>query len=265
MAFLSAVIDINEQLHILLQNSFSIFVWMLAASSLFFVGKVREAIYQTIQSRIRKTSRLRPATTAGHIEINKMLSRMLDDMKAFRVCIFQFHNGDSFMLSNHSWKVSCTHEILSDGAMPSFEENQSLPVSAISDWIGPIIDADAVVPGVRIRKRCEGCQVTCPMAKAGHRAVRFDTAQMAISVASAKAKGQGISHSLVVNLVDTSRKATFGFISLHYKDTSDEVVDAMEGDLCRVCEAADKIQFYLTTDFRGGRRRWLSVLTGVGA
>jgi len=266
MTILLAAVDIKQQLDHLFENLLAIIVFLAGGTALFFVGKIREGIYQALQSRLRKTSRLRPATTAGHLEINRMLETLIDDMQAFRVCIFQFHNGDSFMLSNHSWKVSCTHEVLSPGATPAMQKYQSLPVSAISDWIAPIIDPDANVPGARSRAACCACKDTCPYAGTGHRVVRFDLADTRMSVASAMSRAQGINHSLTVNLVDPVHNSTFGFISLHYKDTAPETVDALEVGVCQVCEMAEKIQFYLTTDFRAIARTgkpWWGFLTKI--
>jgi hypothetical protein len=217
----------------------SLLLMGLGGIAVFLFGKAREAMFISVQNQLKKNSRLRPGTAFGHQTINQELHDLRKAMAAFRVCVHQFHNGDSFMLSNHSWKVSCTHEIVEPGAGAIFRENQSLPISHISDWVGPIVDNTMSVKGV-----------TSWGAAPSQSVILFDVSAMLVSTAKLLAESQGVGYALAVGLFDPSRKSIFGYISIHFQHASDDELKALKVRIPELLELAGRIQFYLTDDFR---------------
>ncbi len=245
-----AVINLSEPLARLCENLLAAVILIIGGTALFFVGKIREAIYGGIQRRLRKASRLKPATADGHRAIHELLAGLREKFGAFRVTVFQFHNGDSFMLSNHAWKVSCTHEALHPGARSALRENQNLPISAISDWVAPLLSKDTRVSGVReCLETCHSSEV-CSRGRAGGRAVYYEVEQMQMSVGKAMALEQGVEHVFAVNLIDVQRQAAFGVLAIQFQDMGFEDLRAAETQMCNACAVAETVQFYLTNDFR---------------
>lgn len=238
------------------QSFGSVIMLGLGGAAMFLFGKAREAMFLSVQSQLKKKSRLRPGTAFGHQTINQELHDLRRSLAAFRVCVHQFHNGDSFMLSNHSWKVSCTHEIVEPGAGTIFRENQSLPISHVADWVGPIVDTSMSVKGVT------------NWGAPGQTIVLFDVAAMLVSTAKLMAESQGVGYAIAVGLTDARTKATFGYISIHLHEASDEELKALHTKLAELTEAARRVQFYLSDDFRsfdkkGLFARFINFLFGV--
>ena len=220
----------------------------LGGAGVFILAKVRDWFFISMQNSIRKKSRLRPGTAAGHKAINQELSDLRRTLDAFRICVYQFHNGDNFMLSNHSWKVSCTHEVLDPGARSTFRETQSLPVSHVADWVGPIVDTDLHTRGVHILN---------PASPVHERVLVFDVGQLEISAARVMAQDQGVGSTCAVALHDRTRKAVFGYISIQFQDVDNAILAQVETKLAQILEIAGRVQFHLTDDFRSFDRKSL--------
>ena len=222
-----------------------------AGSALMFIfGKIRETMFISVQKKLKKSSRLRPGTAVGHQTINQELHDLLKKLEAFRITICQFHNGDNFMMSNHSWKVSCTHEALDPGARATFMETQSLPISHMSDWVGPVIDTDMKVSGV--------IEFT-PSGPAVQRSVLFNVEAMGMSHAKFLATSQGVGYALSVGLVDSSKKSIFGFMCVQFQDCPAEKLGTLKQDMTGITEVTNRIQYHLTDDFRSfDRKSWSS-------
>jgi hypothetical protein len=234
-----------------LMQNIGVLLWLGAGGTLAFLfGKLRERMFLSVQAEIKKRSRLRPGTAAGHKQIHQELLELLKKLEAFRVNIFQFHNGDNFMLSNHAWKVSCTHEALDPGARATFMEVQSLPISHMADWVGPVIDSDMKVAGV----------VEFPdVSGAPQRSVLFNVEAMNMTHAKFLAVNQGVGYALSMGLVDSSRKSIFGFISVQFQDCSASKLESLKTQVYLIAEVVSRVQFYLADDFRSfDRKSWSS-------
>ena len=239
-------VDIHRILDMIIAISF----FLVAGTGTFFISKVREAVFGSIASRMRKHSRLGAATAEGHREINDILTNLREKFQASRVCLFQFHNGDNFMLSTHSWKLSCTYEILRAGTDSEWKQNQDLKVSAFVDWVGPII-SDMKVEGVTELSLCTAeVKAECKWSKMGHKILRYDVKRMNLTVAQDTANKQGVGVAWTVNLIDPKRSATFGFITVQYQALPESEWPATERALCSMCAVAERVQFLLTTDFK---------------
>lgn len=230
-----------SQWQYLLKNLGSFILLGVGALLTFLFGKLRERMFLSVQAEIKKRSRLRPGTAAGHRQIHQELHDLLKKLEAFRITICQFHNGDNFMLSNHAWKVSCTHEALDPGARATFMETQSLPISHMSDWVGPVIDTDMKVSGV--------IEFT-PSGPAVQRSVLFNVEAMGMSHAKFLATSQGVGYALSVGLVDSSKKSIFGFMCVQFQDCPAEKLGTLKQDMTGITEVTNRIQYHLTDDFR---------------
>lgn len=220
-----------------------------AGSALMFIfGKIRETMFISVQKKLKKSSRLRPGTAVGHQTINQELHDLRRDLDVTRVCIHQFHNGDNFMMSNHSWKVSCTHESLDPVARPTFKESQSLPISHMTDLVGPVVEPDLGVEGVAVWSRTED--------RTRH-VVFYDLEAMDLSAAKLQVTEQGTWFVVAVNLVDPAKRATFGFLSLHLQVCDEAKIAFLKESLPDIYETAARIQFYLSDDFRSFDRKGL--------
>ena len=224
-----------------------------AGSTLMFIfGKIREAMFISMQKKLKKSSRLRPGTAVGHQTINQELHDLRRDLEAVRVCVHQFHNGDNFMLSNHSWKVSLTHEALDPVARPTYRESQCLPISHMTEMVGPVVEPELPVKGFEIWYRSEDRQ----------KHVLFYTID-AMDVCASKilAAEQGVVFAVVINLVDPEKKATFGYISVHFQECDADRREELHAKLSTLQETAARIQFYLSDDLRSfDRPGWLGRL-----
>lgn len=217
----------------------------------FLRGKLLEKIYVHIQTQIRISSVLRPETAAGHARINERLFGLLNELRAMRICVFQFHNGEQFMLSNHAWKLSCSHEVLRPGVDATQKKNVHLYISTVADVVGPMLDSSCQVPGAEQRPACAGMSDKCPHAKKGaRRVVRFQIADMPCTLAKVLAEEQKVKVLYTVNLVDPLHNTVFGFIGIQFDDLEPAGYEAMERQLCRACLVAEAVEFFLTSDAR---------------
>lgn len=239
LTLIVALLDRPVQWANLLEQVLALTVLVLIGCTTFLIAKVREHIFNFIVDRLRKSSRLRPATAHGHKAVKTMLEGMLEDTGAFRVSLFQFHNGDVYAMSNHSWKASCTHEVLSHGAAPTLRTHQSILVSAIPDWVGPVTADDYTSTGVD--------RMPLPIAEKGRRALYADVAAMETSVARIMCEDVGANYVVLVNLTERKTSSTFGYISLQFQHTPDRA--KLTSKLSDIVEDAKRIEIYLCSDF----------------
>lgn len=236
----------------------SVLLIAIGSALMFIFGRIRDAMFVSAQNRLKKMSRLRPGTALGHQTINQELHDLRRDLDVTRVCIHQFHNGDNFMMSNHSWKVSCTHESLDPVARPTFKESQSLPISHMTDLVGPVVEPDLGIEGVTLWARTDD--------RTRH-VVFYDLEAMDISAAKLQVTEQGTWFVVAVNLVDPAKRATFGFLSLHLQACDEEKIATLKEHIPDLYETAGRIQFHLSDDFRafdrpGLLRRLWKIIVG---
>ena len=237
-----------------------ILLFVVSTVAIFLGQKIKEGIYKSIESKVKKQSSLKPSTAAGHREIQRLLDGLQQKFEALRVCVFQFHNGNSFMLSNHAWKVSCTQESLGSQIRSMIMAYQSLPASSLMDWVDPLLNSDYLPDGVTLVEPCKSEKAnTCPFGRIGHRILRFEPHSMRMSAGQALANEYGIVRSFAVPMIDPQTKAVFGFITLQFGARGPEITPEFEHSLCAMCPVAEQVQFYLTTDFaqyRAVKKRW---------
>jgi len=220
----------------------------LLALVLFFLHRVRDKLWVHVAAALTRRPIMRPSISAMHRQVQEILCDLQHRFRAFRVLVFQFHNGDVFMMSDHSWKLTCTHECAAPGVLYTIKDNQNILVSSVTDFIEPIVSgAPGKVAGCSGLEVCAVHAQDCALAKKGHWVLRYDVAQMDETMSKYMAEQQGVGVVYTVNLVSRVRNATFGFIALQFRTlTPDEQVE-IEQSICQVCAAAERVQFLLTT------------------
>lgn len=257
---------LEGQISTLLETLLGALIVVAISFAAFYIGRMREAMTGVLARRFRNHAQLRPLTAAGHQDVSNLMRDLRVRFKASRVCLFQFHNGVSFMLANHAWKISCSHESITSGVESTAFDNQELHVGAVIDWIHPLLNSDHNIPGVRNITACSlqasMTEMTCPHGKKGHRVVYYDVNAMDMSAGQALANRQNVHHVFAVTLLDVDRKSVIGFLALQFADMTPAHVLDVESEICAMCPVAEKIQFYLTTDVatyraKSGLWRWL--------
>lgn len=80
--------------------------------------------------------------------INRELIALLTTNNAARVTIWQFHNGETFTLSNPAFKMRITHEQCAYGVAPDKSGDSDVMVSRMMELVGPMMGSATVVDGV---------------------------------------------------------------------------------------------------------------------
>lgn len=250
--------NLEQQLQSLITLTATAVVMILIGYVTLFIAKLRESMLSAVLDSVRAASQLRPLDAAAYKEIAKFADDIRARFGAHRVCVFQFHNGDVFMLSNHAWKFSCTHESLRQGASSTFRTNQSLAVGNMIDWVYPILNPDAVSEdGVRMVPCCADIDCQCKLRAQGHRVLYFDFTVMPPSNGRLLADKQGIESAYMVNMVDPRHTATFGFIMVQFQGLHEAERATKDALLPLLCNVAREIQFRLTSETTTKKKpRW---------
>lgn len=191
-----------------------------------------------------------------HKEVNEILQSLRTRFHADRCVIRQFHNGEVFLLSDHSWKVSVTHEIVARGVDYMMKANQNILVSGMNDFVHPIVTGTPDnISGVSRLNMCLEKEATCPMAKRGHWVMRYDVNSMDVTLGQWLYCQHGVAWMYAVNLVSRN-KTTFGFLSLQFFELSDTDRAEVEAQICALCAAAERVQFLLTNKAPSRFRWW---------
>jgi hypothetical protein len=80
-------------------------------------------------------------------KIYKELTRTLFNVKASRIGLFQFHNGNTFSTNNPIWKVSNTHEVCENGVATEISNVQDIKASLLNPLISALVnksDSDGI-------------------------------------------------------------------------------------------------------------------------
>ena len=201
---------------------------------------------------------LAPAASSRHRQIMDLILEMRLHFKCSRVCVWQFHNGETFMMADHSWKLSCSYESVAPGRSYINRESQGLLVTNMVDIVEPIVtgvvgDFDAT--GVELVSACvadghlKACDPgKCRLGLKGHRILHFDVARMPASMAKYTLESQVDTdgHMYVINLLSHTGD-TIGFIGVQFimLDADQQVLAGQI--LCSGCDRADKITHLLTS------------------
>ena len=194
-------------------------------------------------------ARFSPQDSLQHRRVQEILQHLLEIFGARRVCLYQYHNGDVYLLGSHIWKTSCTFEVVRPNTTYAAEKNQQLLASTMVDIVEPMLSGDPrEYPGVRRLSTCSNCHAVCTMKDRRHWVICHTTASMAMCRYKDLCEQQGIDHSYSVNLWHGENKAGIGYISLQFEKMSDAELKAVEDEIYKLCTAAELAQFLLKDD-----------------
>lgn len=78
--------------------------------------------------------------TIQNANVDKAVSYALDVLNADRVCVYEFHNGESFYSGSHQQKFSCTYESLKAGVSSEALNQQGLRISTFNQFVLEVIN-----------------------------------------------------------------------------------------------------------------------------
>lgn len=106
---------------------------------LFFFKKIKRLgmmLLDRFKSRFKNTI---PAMIERDMEIYNQLFEIKSKTDADRVFVFQFHNGAYYTNSASQMKMSCTHEVVSEGISRESRGMQDLIISQYAGFTGELI------------------------------------------------------------------------------------------------------------------------------
>lgn len=225
------------------------FLWVLAL----LVAYARKWFVGRANRTVRHAFGLDETTVMLNRKINSLLKDLRSRYDAARAAVFQFHNGDVFLMADHTWKLTCTHELAAEGVTHTLRDNQGLLVSRVIDWVAPIIAGESDGhPGVTMTsvcgRVCDGVAM-CPLHKGEDepKVFLFNSDALEPSLSKLMAEQQGVGAAYCVPLVGPDKKSVMGFISLQFRSMHKAVFDDFEsaGGPCALCAVAKEIQFLL--------------------
>lgn len=227
-----------------------------AALLFIFVGiltKLRDRLLKKIGKQIKSTYTLSSESVKMSRAVEQHLYRLRDLFDAARISVFQFHNGEVFMLADHSWKLTCTHEIVAPGVTHTLKDNQNMLASQLIDLVDPVVTGEtARTPGCHQADFCVKKQGECDIANHGHQVFLYKVSEMMPSVSKYMLEAQGTGAFYCAPLRATGKAeptagTAFGFIAVQFRTLSDLEARQVEsaGSLCRLCAAVADIQFLL--------------------
>lgn len=159
--------------------------------------------------------------------------------EASRAAVWQFHNGERFLLANPMFKVKSAHESCRNGIMYNSRVMDSVLVSNVLDLVAPVMGDNRKVEGCSTVKQAKDA----PQHK--HKLFRFDIDSMQTSNFKSMMTTLGV-ETMFVTILSDAADNPIGMLVVQYMagdnvsvmDTK-EVVDSMY-------DTRDKIQLTLT-------------------
>ena len=186
-----------------------------------------------------------PEESLKHKRVQEIVQHLLDSFDAMRVMLFQFHNGDVYLLGSHTWKSTCTYEVAKAGVTYVSGQSSNLLASMIVDMVEPILSGET--REARGVSRTQACPVprSCLMPVNSHWIIHHDVQNMAMCMFRFLCEEQGVEHVYSVNLVHGDNRAGIGYISLQFGKLTAEEQQAVENKICLMCTSAEQAQFLL--------------------
>lgn len=116
--------------------------WSIILSSCIVAGTTIIGIFikEFLQKRSEKKNHCIVTYTKQNNNIQKAIDYLLSELKASRVHVYEFHNGDHFYSGGSQQKFSCTYESLSAGVSAESLNLQNLRISTFNKFVETAID-----------------------------------------------------------------------------------------------------------------------------
>ena len=119
--------------------------WSVIASSLIVAFATISSILlkEYFQNKRKKTNCSIQDFTQKSQNIQKALDFLMNRIKADRIYVYEFHNGDHFYSGSGQQKFSCTYESLGPGVSSETINLQNLRMSTFNKYIKQLFDEDS--------------------------------------------------------------------------------------------------------------------------
>lgn len=149
-----------------------------------------------------------------------------------RTSVFQFHNGNIFSSSNDIFRVSATHESVSEGISSEIGSLQSIIASSITELISCFWREDNIDGVIKVSPTSCTCGKKLGQCNMPHGVYLYDVQKLEDGFAKAHLERQGIKYSLVSPLLSDQNR--IGFISVDYvKEINPQELLTHATEMCR--------------------------------
>jgi hypothetical protein len=176
--------------------------------------------------------------------IYKELTRTLISVKASRIGLFQFHNGNTFSTNNPIWKVSNTHEICENGVASEISNVQDVKASLLNPLISALVNktqSDGI-------SHVEHGDVECV---GGLGVYRIDTERTTNTYFHAFLLNRSSKFGLASPIVNIDDQVV-GYIMVEFCSDGDMTPDMLSDNSKMICDTSAMISQMLTT-VEGGK------------
>lgn len=182
--------------------------------------------------------------TTSAMEIDSIISDLMDKLNCARVGIIQFHNGSFFTLSNPIFKMSLVYEALANGFAPAARYIRDVLVSTMITFVGPMMmeRAEVTPSGVKNVRTCKKWDdpSSCPLSKYPLRILKFTKEELPFGPFRCTLELIGI-EVLYAVLLKVDETKPLGILTIQYHDA--KIADTnVEAKLCDICAATHNIQ-----------------------
>lgn len=178
------------------------------------------------------------------IEVNNIISDLLDELDCARVGVIQFHNGAFFTLSNPIFKMSLVYEVMANGFAPAARYIRDSMVSHMISFVGPMMleRAKITTSGATQENFCKKWEDhdSCPLATNALRIVRFEKGKLPFGPVRCVLDIIGV-EILYAALLKTEETKPLGILTIQYHDA--KIADQNVKDhICDICSALHTLQ-----------------------
>jgi hypothetical protein len=215
----------------------------LAGVLVFFIKSLRVWVVKTFKNLLKQRHKIEKKDIEKYLRINSLLSILLDNFKADRVSIYQFHNGSDFSLANPIWRVTNTHEVVRDGITPKMDIMANRLVTGLIPVVAPLITGECKeFPGVIKIENCESCKFKCQNNK---HSFWYLIEDMRPSNIKYFFEEKGCKQILVTNIC-TPQGNIIGWIGVDFCEKLTDIDRSLMNKMPDLCELSCKIQYELT-------------------
>jgi hypothetical protein len=209
---------------------------ILTAGILLIYGSIKKGLVDIFSKRFQVWFKERFEGDAINREFNSVYERLVElrtTLKADRVFIHQFHNGNFFSNKQPIWKFSRSYEVTAQGV--SYESQNNQNVMAISVW-----DSISGMWDSKLKKYCERLKgTTCGECKNPFGIYLYRVDKMPESYSKVVLRNQGVVAYIHGPIVEDGDHLV-GILGIEYLDGCG-IID----DPCLICQKVQEISFFL--------------------
>lgn len=205
-------------------------------------GEVTEEVQEGEKVDTRDTHVITIQDVHRNNEIMGRLERLLIKLDCTRVCVLQFHNGETFSLSNPMFRLSTTYEATAPGFASTCSELKNIAVSTIPVFVNALVlPTPDIIPGVKEEKFCPKGGV-CELRDTPIRLVSLTTETLKLGRIRISLEKFGVA-KMYACVLTAVNGGLLGAMTIHYHADIERADEKMKEHFCEVC----KTQQFLNT------------------